>query len=79
MNLVLAIARQFGLDERLIQPTHLAQANFRAARSPNMTLNTKKLQRDLSLALPSIETEIERFRDLWLQRYPTKLRQMRKI
>ncbi len=74
-----AIARQFGLDERLIQPTHLAQANFRVARSPNMTLNTKKLQRDLSLALPSIETEIERFRDLWLQRYPTKLRQMRKI
>lgn len=72
-----AIARQFGLDERLIQPTSLAQANLKAVRSPNMTLDTAKLQRELSVTLPTIETEIERFWHLWLQGYPTKLRKMR--
>jgi len=72
-----AIARQFGLDERLIQPTTIAQANLKAARAPNMTLDTSKLQRELSGALPTIETEIERFWQLWLQGYPTKLSKMR--
>lgn len=72
-----AIARQFGLNERLIQPTSLAQANLKAVRSPNMTLDTAKLQRELSVTLPTIETEIERFWHLWLQGYPTKLRKMR--
>ncbi|MGB9521465.1 MAG: SDR family oxidoreductase, partial [Anaerolineales bacterium] len=72
-----AIARQFGFDERLIQPTNLAQANLKAARAPNMTLDTSKLQRELSVTLPTIAIEMERFWQLWLQGYPTKLSKMR--
>ncbi|MFZ5807979.1 MAG: SDR family oxidoreductase [Chloroflexota bacterium] len=72
------LARQFGFDEGLIRPTSLSQAGLVAARSPNLTLSVEKLQRDLPIPLPSIKTGLLHFRELLLQGYPQKLRNLRR-
>ncbi len=46
------IARQFGLDESLIQPVSWVEAGLKAARSPRLTLRTDKLARALGEPLP---------------------------
>ena len=72
----IGIAQRFGFDEQLIQPASLEQAQFKAPRSPMMTLATEKIQSELATPLPAIETELDRFRDLWSQGYPDQLHQM---
>jgi dTDP-4-dehydrorhamnose reductase len=69
-----AIARRFGLDERLITPMRVAEAGLRAARSPNLTLRTDKLVHDLGRPLPSVSTGLERFYTLYQQGYPQMIR-----
>jgi dTDP-4-dehydrorhamnose reductase len=56
-----AIARRFGLDERLISRASLADGGLIAARSANLSLNCDKLTRDLGLTLPDQAQELELF------------------
>jgi dTDP-4-dehydrorhamnose reductase len=72
----LEIARQFGLDENLIAPNSVQDANLNAARSPNLTLRIDKLIHDLGRSPPSLSTGIEQFYTLYQQGYPQKLMQL---
>jgi dTDP-4-dehydrorhamnose reductase len=72
----LRIARRFGLDAGLIQPTSVNQGGLRAARSPNLTLRTDKLISALGAPLPSLSTGLERFYELYQQGYPQFLRNL---
>jgi dTDP-4-dehydrorhamnose reductase len=69
------LARQFGLDEGLISPSSVSQAGLKAARSPNLTLRTDKLTRDLEQAPPEISTSLEHFYTLYQQGYPQKIKE----
>jgi dTDP-4-dehydrorhamnose reductase len=71
-----AVAQRFGLDERLIIPVSVAAAGLKAARSPNLTLRTDKLDAALGEPLPSWAEGLERFYELYRQGYPQMLQQM---
>ncbi len=71
-----ALARRFGLNERLIKPVSVAQAGLIAARSPNLRLRSDKLAAALGEVLPDWSSGIERFYQLYLQGYPQSLRAM---
>ncbi len=68
-----AIARRFGLDERLIHPVSVQSSGLAAARSPNLTLNTEKLCRDLGHPLPSYVEGLDLFYHQYQQGYPQQL------
>jgi dTDP-4-dehydrorhamnose reductase len=71
-----ALARRFGLDESLIAPLSVAQAGLKAARSPNLTLRTDKLTRDLGEAPPGMSETIEQLYALYQQGYPQRIRSL---
>ena len=70
-----AVANKFGLDQRLISPTSVKQAGLKAARSPNLTLNTHKLSTALGAPLPDLSAGLEGFYTLYQQGYPQFLRE----
>ncbi|NPV86532.1 MAG: SDR family oxidoreductase [Anaerolineae bacterium] len=70
------VARQFGLDERLIEPVSWREAGLKAARSPNLRLSVRKLMRDLEVSLPDQEDGMRRFYQLYCEDYPRRLREM---
>lgn len=70
------LARQFGLDERLIVPVSWREAGLKAARSPNLRLSARKLERDLDIPLPDQEGGMRRFYQLYCEGYPRRLREM---
>jgi dTDP-4-dehydrorhamnose reductase len=70
-----AIARKFGLDETLVRPTSVADGGLAAARSPNLSLRTDKLEQVLGAPPPSVHTGLEAFYQLYQQGYPAKIRQ----
>lgn len=72
----LRIARRFGLDERLITPISVQQAGLKAARSPNLTLNTARLSAALGAPPPDIDTGIQEFYRLYREGYPLRIKQM---
>jgi dTDP-4-dehydrorhamnose reductase len=55
-----AIAEQFGLDARLIDPVSVADSGLKAVRSPNLTLDTKKLSTALGHPLPDQAAGLQR-------------------
>lgn len=57
----LKIADCFGLDKTLIMPISIDNFGFKAKRGKNLSLNSDKLQRELSYSLPAIEQSIEEF------------------
>lgn len=57
----LKIADCFGLDKTLITPISIDNFGFKAKRGKNLSLNSDKLQRELSYSLPAIEQSIEEF------------------
>jgi dTDP-4-dehydrorhamnose reductase len=65
-----AIARRFGLDEGLVQPTSVMDAGLAARRSPNLTLRVDKLQSALGYALPGQADGLDRFYTQQLENYP---------
>lgn len=71
-----AIARRFGLDERLIIPVSVRQAGLAAARSPNLSLRSDKLAAALGEPLPDWSSGLERFYQLYRQGYPQMLKAM---
>jgi len=70
------IARQFGLDEGLIQPVSWREGGLVAARSPNLTLVTRKLTTALGHALPAIEEGIRHFKSDYDTGLHLRLQQM---
>lgn len=72
----LSIAHKFGFNESLISPTSVEQGGLKAARSPNLTLNTHKLSTALGEPLPGISAGLEQFYTLYQQGYPQMLGQL---
>lgn len=72
----IALARQFGLDEGLIQPASVEESGLKAARSPRLTLRSEKLAGDLGQPNPSYMTGLERLYALHQQGYPAALKQL---
>jgi len=54
------VASQFGYDPNLVTPAKLGDANLRAPRPLNTSLNTDKLQSVLGLKLPGVSEALER-------------------
>lgn len=59
-----AIAREFGFDEALVQPVSVLDGGLKAARSPNLNLDTSKLADALGHQTPGIDTGLKRFQQL---------------
>jgi dTDP-4-dehydrorhamnose reductase len=74
-----SLAHQFSLDESLIQPVSYKQVGLLAQRSPNLTLNTSKLTRDLGYPPPDIYTGVRQFHELYQQGYPQRLQSFVKV
>lgn len=72
----LRIARRFGLDEDLIQPTTVTRAGLRAARSPNLSLRADKLTQALGAPPPTVDAGLERLYQLYQADYPIMIRQL---
>jgi dTDP-4-dehydrorhamnose reductase len=68
------LARRFGLDESLITSASVAEAGLKAARSPNLTLRTDKLNAALGEPPPDLSTGIEGFYTQFQQGYPQFLK-----
>jgi dTDP-4-dehydrorhamnose reductase len=72
----LAIARRFGLDERLIQPASVLAGGLVATRANNLTLDIHKLVHDLGRPVPNFSQGLEHFYTLYQQSYPQLLKEM---
>ena len=71
-----ALARDFGLDERLISPVSIAASDLKVVRSPRLTLRCDKLKQALDGLLPDWESGLKHFYELYRQGYPQQLRKM---
>jgi dTDP-4-dehydrorhamnose reductase len=69
-----ALAKRFGFNTSLITPTTMQNAGLVAVRSPNLNLDTKKLSMELGEQLPDQATELLRFHQQYLDRYPQQLK-----
>jgi dTDP-4-dehydrorhamnose reductase len=67
------LARVFGFDEKLVIPTSVYDSGLLAARSPNLTLSTEKLSRDLGEPIPGLSTGLMKFYKQYIQGYPRQL------
>jgi dTDP-4-dehydrorhamnose reductase len=68
------VARQFGFDRQLIQPTSVAEAGLLAARSPNLSLRNDKLKNRLGIEIPGVNDGLEHMHRLYREKYPRFLR-----
>lgn len=68
------LAEQFALDSSLIHPVSWKEGNLLAARSPNLTLQTQKLQHALGKTLPGIQEGMERFYKAYKDKWHQKIR-----
>jgi dTDP-4-dehydrorhamnose reductase len=73
------IARLFHLDEKLITPTSWKAGGLQAQRSPNLTMNTGKLARDIGSSLPDQQVGLQRFRDLFDSGYAQQISLFRRL
>lgn len=73
------IARQFGLDERKIQPLSVDRSHLSARRAHNLWLSTHKLSTDLGVSLPEFSTGLSHFHEQYRQAYPQKIRSYQQI
>jgi dTDP-4-dehydrorhamnose reductase len=68
-----AIAKEFGFDSNLVQPVSVNEGGLKAARSPNLNLNTSKLVGELDHPLPGIVQGLKKFHQLFNEYYPQEL------
>jgi len=71
-----AVARQFGLDDRLISPVSISESDLKVVRSPRLTLRCDKLVQALGGPLPDWESGLSRFFELYRQGYTQALHNM---
>lgn len=65
-----AIARQFGFNESHVIPASVTEGGLAAARSPNLTLSTKKLVAVLGHPLPTFAAGLVKFHDQYRHGFP---------
>jgi dTDP-4-dehydrorhamnose reductase len=70
------LARQFNLDQTLIEPASVAKANLGAVRSLNLSMKADKITQELGEAPPSMSQGIERFYAQYREGYPDLIRGM---
>ena len=68
------LAKTFGLDAGLISPISVEDAGLKAVRSPNLTLSTAKLARDLGHPAPDVQHGLDGLYQLYRQGYREKLK-----
>jgi dTDP-4-dehydrorhamnose reductase len=73
------IARLFNLNEKLITPASWKDGGLQAQRSPNLTMNTAKLARDLGSSLPDQQAGLQRFRELFDSGYAQQISLFRRL
>ena len=71
-----AIARKFGFDPELVQPASVQDGGLKAARSPNLTLNTSKLADALGHDLPAFDSGLQKFFDQYRRGYPQYIKSL---
>ena len=74
-----AIARRFGLDERLIEPVSVEESTLIARRSHNLRLSVHKLSTALGEPIPGFSTGLDKFYTQYQQGYPQKLRSYQQV
>lgn len=70
------LARWFDLESSLIKPTPVSQAGLFAQRSPNLSMNSEKLTKNLGKAPPDIASGLRVFHDQYLNNYPQIIRNL---
>ncbi len=70
------IARQFGLDERLIVPASWLDGRLVAPRAPDLRLKVDKLEKALGEMLPDQAAGLDRFYTQYREGYAEKMRRM---
>jgi len=65
-----AIASQFGFDPALVKPASVNTGGLKAARSPNLTLNTSKITAALGHPLPEFTAGLIKFHGQYHQGFP---------
>ena len=70
------LARLFDFDETLIRPALVSEAGLAAVRSPNLTLNSDKLNIKLGVSPPDLKAGLEHFHSQYQSGYPEFIRQM---
>ena len=68
------VALMFGYDPGQVVPTRIADARLRAARAPDMSLNTDKITAALGRTMPDVESGLRRFHALYQEGYSQKLK-----
>jgi dTDP-4-dehydrorhamnose reductase len=68
------VAERFGMPADLVRPTVLANAGRSARRPLNTSLKVEKVSRQLGIAMPTIESDIDQFWHLAEQGYPAFLK-----
>lgn len=71
-----AIARQFGFEEKLVHPASVLDGGLKAARSPKLTLSTRKLAEALGHPLPEFAQGLVRFHDQYRHGFPQMIRSL---
>jgi len=69
------LARRFGLDASLIEPSSVENSGLSAARAHNLTLRADKFATAVNHPLPTIEDGVEEFHRQALNHYPESLRE----
>ena len=68
------VAETFEFDPGAVKPTRMAEANLRAPRSPDMSLNTDKIVHALERQMPDVKSGLSRFRHLRDTGYPQRVK-----
>ncbi len=75
----IAVARQFGLDERLIEAVSVEESTLIARRSHNLRLSIHKLSTALGEPVPGFSTGLVKFYTQYKQGYPQKMRSYQQV
>jgi dTDP-4-dehydrorhamnose reductase len=75
----IAVARQFGLDARLIEAVSVEESTLIARRSHNLRLSIHKLSTALGEPVPGYSTGLDRFYTQYKQGYPQKMRSYQQV
>lgn len=70
------IAEKFGFDAGFIKPVSVTQSGLKAARSPNLTLSTEKLQEAIQHDLPDFNEGLQKFYDQYRRGYPQYIKSL---
>ncbi len=68
------LAETFGLDGSLIEPVSVEQMNFKAKRAKQLCLQGAKIERELGVELPGVDSGLRRFLELRANGYVDRLK-----